>query len=164
MTGDQHRQLEFPSRLLPLLPGVFKIRTMARIVFQLRVVAGTPNSLSTRPRYPIVFIWRRYTPNTNRSFDAITRTSHSPSGGNVTGRTARRPPALDRMLTNRTTSGPAGTLPKGLSVSKRIRSRPSQSTTSAWNGNFRSNAARNLVREPGFRTTNVPAAPILTTS
>src|SRR6266436_2708620 len=29
---------------------------------------------------------RRYTPNTNWSFDAITRTNHSPSGVNVTGR------------------------------------------------------------------------------
>ncbi len=28
----------------------FKIRTIARIVFQLRVVAGTPNSLSIWPR------------------------------------------------------------------------------------------------------------------
>jgi hypothetical protein len=34
----------------------FKSRRTARIVFQLRVVAGTPNSLSIWPRYLIVFM------------------------------------------------------------------------------------------------------------
>jgi hypothetical protein len=37
------------SRLL-FLPWSFKIRTMAIMVFQFRVVAGTPNSLSIWPR------------------------------------------------------------------------------------------------------------------
>lgn len=34
----------------PFLPWPFKIRTTALIVFQFRVVAGTPNSLSIWPR------------------------------------------------------------------------------------------------------------------
>jgi hypothetical protein len=34
----------------------FKIRRTATIVFQFRVVAGTPYSLSIWPRYPIVFM------------------------------------------------------------------------------------------------------------
>src|SRR4030095_13655893 len=92
----------------------------------------------------MVLIWRRYTPKTNWFLDAITRTNHSPSGGNVTGKVGRRPPAFDRMLTNRTVSGRAGSAPNGLSVSKRIRSRPSQSTTSPLNGNLRSRAARDF--------------------
>src|SRR6266550_4127689 len=48
----------------------------------------------------MVFMWRRYTPKTNWFLDAMTRTSHSPSGGNVTGSAVRRPPAFDRILTN----------------------------------------------------------------
>ena len=94
----------------------------------------------------------------------MTRTNHSPSGGNATGREARMLPAFDRMLTNRTTSGRDGSAPNGFSVSRRMRSWPSQSTTSAWNGSFRSNSARNFARDPGLRTTNVPAAPTFTTS
>lgn len=81
----------------------------------------------------------------------------------MTGRTARRPPALDRILTNRTVSGRGGLPPNGFSVSRRMRSRPSQRAASALNGSFRSNSARNFVRDPGLRTTNVPAAPTLTT-
>lgn len=81
----------------------------------------------------------------------------------VAGR-GRRPPALDRMLTNRTISGRDDSVPNGFSVSRRIRLRPLQSTTSASNGSFRSIAARNSPRDPGFRTINVPAAPTLTTS
>src|SRR5208282_5683628 len=65
---------------------------------------------------------RRYIPNTNCLSEAITRTNHSPSGGNITGRVARRPPALDRMLTNRTISGRDGSVPNGFSFSRRIRS------------------------------------------
>src|SRR5205807_8475605 len=34
----------------PCFPWPFKIRTIARMVFQLRVVAGTPNSLSSWPK------------------------------------------------------------------------------------------------------------------
>ena len=95
---------------------------------------------------------------------AITRTSHSPSDGNVTGSDARTPPAFDRILTNRTTSEADGSVANGFSVSRRMRSRPSHSTTSASNGSFRRNAVRNLAGDPGLRTTNVPAAPTLTTS
>jgi hypothetical protein len=52
----------------------------------------------------------------------------------------------------------------GFSTSKRIRSRPSHSTTCASNGSLRSNAARKFARDPGLRTTKVPAAPRFTTS
>ena len=142
---------------------LFKNRTMAIIVFQFRVVAGTPNTLSIWPRSSIVFMWRRYTPKTNRLFDTITRTNHSSRGGSVRGMEARQWPAFDRMLTNRTISGRDGSVPNGFSISRRIRWRPSQSTTSASNGSFRRSSARNFPRGPGFRTTNVPAAPTFTT-
>src|SRR5687767_15756075 len=82
-------------------------------------------------------MWRRYIPNTNCPSDAITRTSHAPSDGNVTGSAARTPPAFDRMLTNRTTSEGAGSAANGFSVSRRKRSRPSHSTTVASNDSFR---------------------------
>src|SRR5207302_3139936 len=68
------------------------------------------------------------------------------------------------MLTNRTTSGGDGSAANGFSVSSRIRSRASHIIISASNGIFRSNAARNLARDPGLRTTNMPAAPTFTTS
>src|SRR6516164_4375411 len=71
-----------------------------------------------------------------------------PIGRNVTGRAARRPPAFDKMLTNRTMSGRGGSVPKGLSFARRRRSRPSQNTTSASNGSFRNNAARNFSLDP----------------
>src|SRR3989449_4753231 len=67
------------------------------------------------------------------------------------GMETRTRPAFDRMLTKRTTSGREGAVPNGFSVSRRIRSRPSHSTTSASKGSFRSNAARNFARDPGFR-------------
>src|SRR5215469_9920171 len=103
---------------LPFLPWPFRIRTMAIMVFQFRVVAGAPNSLSIWPRYPIVFMWRRYTPKTNRFFDAISRTNHSPDGGSVHGMEARPRSAFDRMLTKRTISGREGSVPNGFSASR----------------------------------------------
>jgi hypothetical protein len=109
-------------------------------------------------------MWRRYIPNTNWPSDAITRTNHSPSAGKLTGSDARTPPLFERILTKRTTSGDDDSVPKGFSVSSRIRSRPSHSTTFASNGSLRSNALRNFVRDPGLRTTNVPAAPTFMTS
>src|SRR6266853_3471524 len=54
--------------------------------------------------------------------------------------------------------------PKGFSISNRIRSRASQNETAASNGGFRRSSARNLVRDTGFLTTSVPAAPTFTTS
>jgi hypothetical protein len=109
-------------------------------------------------------MWRRYSPKTNCFFDAMPLTNHSPLGGNLNGTEARPRSAVDRMLTNRTISGREGSAPNGFSISIRIRSRPSQSITSASNGNFRSSSARNFARDPGFRTTKVPAAPTFTTS
>src|SRR5258707_9614389 len=57
-------------------------------------------------------------PNTNCPSDAITRTNHSPSEGNVTGSDVRTPPGFDRMLTNRTTSGDEGSAANGFSASR----------------------------------------------
>src|SRR5262249_54415224 len=54
-----------------------------------------------------------------------------------------------------------GSAPNGFSISKWTISRPSQSITSALNGNLRSKAARNVALDPGLRTTKVPAAAIL---
>ena len=41
----------------------------------------------------MVFMWRRYMPNTNWPSDAITRTNHWPAEGNETGSDARTAPA-----------------------------------------------------------------------
>src|SRR5260370_6582836 len=111
--------------------------------------------LADLAKIAVVFMRRRYTPNTNWPSDAITRTNHSPAEGNVTGSDARTPPAFARILTNRTRSGGDGSVPNGFSVSSRIRSRPSHSTISASNGSSRSNAVRNFARDPGLRTTKV---------
>jgi len=54
--------------------------------------------------------------------------------------------------------------PNGFSVSRRRRSRPSHSITSAANGSLGSRAARSFVRDCGLRTMKVPAVPTFTTS
>lgn len=102
----------FPAQAVHLSGSLdFRIRSTESIVFQLRVVAGAPKSLSIWPRSPIVFMWRRYTPNTRRFFEPMIRTSHSPPSGRAIGRETLRRPASDRMLTNRTTSA------RGMAVS-----------------------------------------------
>jgi len=92
------------------------------------------------------------------------RTNHSPLWGSVIGREILSRQVFERMLTNRTRSGRVGSAPNGSSLSNRIRLLPLQDAISAVNGNFRRSSARNFAREPGFRTTNVPAAPTFTTS
>jgi len=87
---------------------VFRTCTTAVMVFQFRIVAGTLNNLSIWPRYPMVFMWRRYIPKTNCPSNAITRTNHSPSDGNVTGSDTRTPPGFDRIPTNLTIFGDDG--------------------------------------------------------
>src|SRR5579863_629317 len=72
--------------------------------------------------------------------------------------------AFDKILTNLTMFGSDASDSNGCSISNRIRSLALQNATSAPNGRFRRRSARNLVRDPGFRTTNVPAAPTFTTS
>lgn len=110
-------------------------------------------------------MFRRYIPKTYCFFNAITRTSHLPDEGRLNGReTETRLAFDDRMLTNRTISAPAGSVPNGYSFSKRTKSRPLQIITFASNGSFLSSSAQNFSRDPGFRTTNVPAAPTFTTS
>src|SRR5579863_10201194 len=100
-----YRAQAFPAPAV-YLPGSwdFRIRSTESIVLQLRVVAGAPKSLSIWPRYPIVFMWRRYTPYTRRFFEPMMRTSHSPPSGRAIGRKTLRRPASDRMLANWTTS------------------------------------------------------------
>ena len=61
-------------------------------------------------------------------------------------------------------SGRDGSISNGFSIFRRTISRPSHIRTSVANGSFRSSAVRNFFRDPGFRTTNVPAAPTFTTS
>ena len=58
-----HCPYTFPAQTV-CLPGSsdFRIRSTESMVLQLRVVAGVPKSLSSWPRQPIVFMWRRYTP------------------------------------------------------------------------------------------------------
>src|SRR5262249_25575544 len=92
------------------------------------------------------------------------RTNHLPDGGRVNGRETGRRLGFDRMLTNRTTSGLDGFVPNGCSFSRRMKSRPLQTRIFVSNGNLLSNSAQNFVRDPGFRTTKVPAAPTFTTS
>lgn len=107
---------------------------------------------------------RRYTPKISRFFDPIMRTNHSLPLGTVIGKEMFRRPAFARTLTNRTISGRDGSAANGLSLSNRRRSRPSQTTTCDPSGSLRRNSARNLIRDPGFRTTSVPAAPTFVTS
>ena len=92
------------------------------------------------------------------------RTNGSPLCGMAIGSEGLWRLAFDRMLTNRTTSRLGGSGPNGFSISNRERSLSSQKATSASNGSFRRNFARNFAREPGFRTIRVPAAPTFTTS
>src|SRR2546430_3677760 len=115
-------------------------------MYQMRVVAGQRKSLPIHQRYPVVYMWQGYTQKTNGFSAEKPGPSQSPSGGNVIGRVARELPALDRTLTNRTMSGRDGSAANGFSFSRRMRSRPSQSITSASNDSFRSNAARNVAR------------------
>jgi len=76
-------------------------------------------------------MWRRYIPKTKRPFDAMIRTNHLPDDGRANGREKRLRLAFDRILTNRTTPGLAGSVPNGCSFSRRMKSRPLQTITSA---------------------------------
>src|ERR1700730_19190173 len=78
----------------------FKIRSTESIVLQLRVVAGAPKKPSITPRYPIVLMWRRYTPNTSRSLEPMIRTNHFSPGGNAIGREGLPRLDFDQMLTH----------------------------------------------------------------
>jgi hypothetical protein len=46
-------------RVLLSVAYVFRALSSDSIVFQFRVVTGTPSALSIWPRYAIVFMWRR---------------------------------------------------------------------------------------------------------
>ncbi len=108
-----------PHNFCPVAgPRDFRTLSTDSIVLQLRVVAGTPNTLSIWPRQPIVFMCRRYTPYTKRFFAPMICTSHSPASGRATGRETRRRDASERMLTNGTTSPPGGSVPKGFPLTK----------------------------------------------
>jgi MFS family permease len=70
---------------------------------------------------------------------------------------------LTYWFPQRETAG-GGSVPNGLFISSRTRSLPSQKAIAASNGGFRRNSARNFARNPGLRTTSVPAAPTFTAS
>jgi hypothetical protein len=133
--------MDRPSFLLFACSESFKIRSTESIVLQLRVVAGAPKKPSISPRYPIVLMWRRNTPNTSRFLEPMIRTNHFSPGGNAIGREALPRRAFDKILTKGTTSWSNGSAPKGFSISNRIRSRASQNETAASNGSFRRSSA-----------------------
>src|SRR5262245_25079535 len=85
----------------------FRARATAWIVFQLRVVTGTPKIFSSWPRKPIALISRRYSPRTNRSRQARIFKHHPLPSGRLSGTGDKGGRRLARTLTNRTMSGPA---------------------------------------------------------
>jgi hypothetical protein len=84
------------------------------MVFQLRVVTGTPKTPSIIPKKPMVFMWRRYCPKTNRFSVARILNSHIPCPGKLMGIDGTSGGRFAMTLTKRTTPEPAGSSPNGL--------------------------------------------------
>src|ERR1700694_2808373 len=89
-------------------PAFRKILAIAVIVFQLRVVTGTPKILSSWPRERSAFISRRYRPKTNRFFVPRIFKNHLPPEGRLRGVEDKGCPRFAKILTNQTIFGPAG--------------------------------------------------------
>jgi hypothetical protein len=136
--------------------------TIAAMVFQLRVVSGTPYSRSSAPRNPMTFMWRLYMPMTNRFRLARIFINHWPLDGSLMGVDGVKRGRRDSTLTNRTTPGRTDCPSKGSCDSRLAISRPWQTTTSVANGSSRATAARARACVIGRRSTSVPAAPMLT--
>ena len=132
------------------------------MVFQLRVVTGTPYRRSNVPSNPMTFMWRRYMPMTNRFCLARIFISHWPLDGNCMGVDGVKRGRWDSTLTKRTTSPRADCPKKGFFEIRLVISRPWQTTISATNGSSRATSARAWAWDIRFRMTSVPAAPILT--
>ena len=78
------------------------------MVFQLRVLTGTPKSRSNVPRQPMTFMWRRYRPTMNLLSLPRIFSNHLPLGGRFMGIDGMERGGLDKTLTKRTRSGPMG--------------------------------------------------------
>src|SRR4029077_1421660 len=135
---------------------------IAPMVFQLRVVIGTPYSRSSAPRNPMTFMWRRYIPMTNRFRLVRIFISHGPLDGNRMGVDGVKRGCWDSTLTKRTTPPRTDCPSKGLFEIRVATSRPWQTAISATNGSLRATSARAWAWVIRCRMTSVPAAPILT--
>jgi len=139
-------------------------RTFAMLsnVFQLRVVAATPNIRSSLPSTPITFMSRRYAPTTNRPWRARTLTNHFPRDGNVHGSPGVSRGDLVNTLAKRMIPALSRRPRKWSRDNKSDTSRPSQMTISTSKGTRLDTSERSCRRRTRFRTTNVPVAPMLT--
>src|SRR6266542_2838326 len=93
---------------------------------------------------------------------ATTRTSHSSTAGCSIGSGGFARGAFCNTLTNRPTSFPAGALANQSPRASASTSRAGRIISSGLNGNRRRISSRNFVWLTFSRTTNVPAAPMLT--
>src|SRR5262245_51304125 len=118
------------------------------MVFQLRVVAGTARSFSSLPRWLIAFIWRRYTPKTNRFSIAMIFNNHLSAEGkhseewrvtyDETGS------GLCSTITKRVTSAREGWRANGFFDASLMMSRAGQIMISHLNGSFLAIALRRV--------------------
>src|SRR4051812_27228111 len=90
--------------------------------------------------------------------------SQSSSEGKLRGRGGRLRSGLWRTLTKRVMVGPDGCPANGSFAASLMMSRAGQTMMSHLNGSLRANAARRVDSLTSFRTTNVPTAPMFTTS
>ena len=88
----------------------------------------------------------------------------APAAGNCNGSGEAGLRSFASTLTNETTSAPDAWPASGFNETRRSTSRPLQIMTCVSNGSCRASWARRIAWLPGFRTTNVPAAPTFTTS
>jgi hypothetical protein len=112
----------------------------------------------------MTFMWRRYSPTTNRPFLASIRSSHLPFEGRRKGMGGAAREGFDRTLTNRTMPDRAGCSTRRVPDISRTISRPRQIRISVSKGSRRASSARSRAWVTGLRITKVPAAPMLTAS
>lgn len=135
------------AKLIMRLPHDFvfcRMPAIAVMVFQFRVVAKTPKTLSSWPRQRIAFISRRYRPRTNLSFTARIFKDHSLFEGRLKGVEGKGRPRFANMLTNQMIFGPEGWPANGFADFSARTSSPGQITTSVSNGNRFASSARSL--------------------
>ncbi len=110
----------------------------------------------------MAFMWRLYSPMTNRFRLARIFISHWPLDGNRMGVDGVKRGRWDSTLTKRTTPGRTDCPAKGSFDIRFSISRPWQTTISATNGSLRATSARAWAWVIGCRIISVPAAPMLT--
>ena len=147
----------FATRPMPY-SNTFRIASM---VFQLRVVAGTPKCFSTTA-FEYVRPLRR-TLRTNLAVTPTIRTSHFDPAGCSIGSFGFDRGAFSSTVTNRPISFPAGASPNQSPSANATTSDPLQTISSGSNASRRKISFRNFASLTFSRTTNVPAAPIFTT-